>query len=141
MLAGIKMVHVPYRGAMPALNDMVAGHVDMFFDTLATSVPLHRGDKVRILAVADTQRARHARNADLLGGRLPGFRSITWFGLAAPPGTPPALAQRINGDAIEMLQAARRSASGCRSISLEAGATSPAAPRNSLPKRPRFGAR
>src|SRR6266508_3056879 len=47
VLAGIKMVHVPYRGAQPALTDVVAGHVDMFFDTLATSVPLYRDHKVK----------------------------------------------------------------------------------------------
>src|SRR5207245_10809114 len=57
MRAGIKMVHVPYRGAMPALNDVVAGHVDLFFDTLTTSVPLMRGDKVKILAVAGAERS------------------------------------------------------------------------------------
>ena len=55
--AGIKMVHVPYRGAQPALTDVVAGHVDMFFDTLATSVPLYRDQKVKLLGVADLQRA------------------------------------------------------------------------------------
>ena len=53
--AGIKMVHVPYRGAQPALTDVVAGHVDMFFDTLATSVPLYR--EAKLLGVADLQRA------------------------------------------------------------------------------------
>src|ERR1700730_16465751 len=56
MLGGIKMVHVPYRGALPALNDVIAGHIDMFFDTLATSVPMHRAGKVKILAVGSTER-------------------------------------------------------------------------------------
>ncbi|HZD62691.1 MAG TPA: tripartite tricarboxylate transporter substrate binding protein [Xanthobacteraceae bacterium] len=55
--AGIKMVHVPYRGAQPALTDVVAGHVDMFFDTLATSVPLYRDNKLKLLGVADVKRA------------------------------------------------------------------------------------
>src|SRR5207302_67122 len=48
VLAGVQMVHVPYRGALPALNDVIAGHIDMFFDTLTTSVPLWRAGKVRI---------------------------------------------------------------------------------------------
>src|SRR5256885_680221 len=60
VLAGIKMLAVPYRGAQPALTDIIAGNVDMFFDTLATSVPLHRGGKLKILAVADLQRAKTA---------------------------------------------------------------------------------
>jgi len=50
---GIQMVHVPYRGAQPALTDVVAGHVDMFFDTLATSVPLYRDNKVKPMGVAE----------------------------------------------------------------------------------------
>src|SRR5438094_4997641 len=55
--AGIKMVHVPYRGSAPALNDIIAGHVDLFFDTLTTSVPLHQAGKLRILAVAGAERS------------------------------------------------------------------------------------
>jgi tripartite-type tricarboxylate transporter receptor subunit TctC len=54
VLGGIKMVHVPYRGAQPALTDVIAGHVDMFFDTPTTSVPLYREGKVKMLGVADT---------------------------------------------------------------------------------------
>src|SRR5262245_60901259 len=57
MLAGIKMVHVPYRGAVPALNDILAGVVDMFFDTLTTSVPLYRGGRVKLIGVASAERA------------------------------------------------------------------------------------
>ena len=57
MLGGIKMVHVPYRGAQPALTDVIAGHVDMFFDTPTTSMPLFRDGKLKILGVADLQRA------------------------------------------------------------------------------------
>ena len=67
--AGIKMVHVPYRGALPALTDVIAGHVDMFFDTLATSVPLYRDDKVKLLGVADLRAPGRARRPDLLRGR------------------------------------------------------------------------
>ncbi len=66
VLAGIKMVHVPYRGAQPALTDVVAGHVDMFFDTLATSVPLYRDHKVKLLGVADLQRAGARDTVEIL---------------------------------------------------------------------------
>jgi len=79
--AGIKMVHVPYRGAQPALTDVVAGHVDMFFDTLATSVPLYRENKVKLLGVADLQRAGVIPDVPTFSeAGLPGFKSITWFG-------------------------------------------------------------
>src|SRR4051812_6793142 len=57
LLAGIEMVHVPFRGAVPALNAVVAGHVDMFFDTVATSVPQHRAGNARIIAVGGTERS------------------------------------------------------------------------------------
>src|SRR5436190_18250202 len=90
--AGIEMVHVPYRGSAPALNDVMAGHIDMFFDTLTTSVPLHQADKLRIMAVAGTERAGALPDVPTIAeSGLPGFRSITWFAMAAPPNTPVAL--------------------------------------------------
>jgi len=99
VLGGIKMVHVPYRGAVPALNDVIAGHIDMFFDTLTTSVPLYRGDKVRILATAGTERSADVPELPTIAeSGLPGFRSITWFALVAPPNTPAAIVARINAD-------------------------------------------
>src|SRR5436309_1313082 len=124
--AGITMVHVPYRGAQPALTDVVAGHVDMFFDTLATSVPLHRDGKVKLLAVADLQRAATAPDIPTFSeAGLPGFKSVTWFGLVAPPATPADLAEKINRDAVEILNT-REVADMLRKISLEPGATSTA---------------
>jgi len=105
MRAGIKMVHVPYRGSAPALNDIIAGHIDMFFDTLTTSVPLHQADKVRILAVAGTERTAALPDIPTIAeAGVPGFRSITWFAMAAPPNTPVALTSRINRDVVEILQ-------------------------------------
>jgi len=124
--AGIKMVHVPYRGAQPALTDVLAGHVDMFFDTLATSVPLYRDNKVRLLGVADLQRAETVPEVPTFSqAGLPGFKSITWFGLVAPPATSAALAEKINRDVVEIL-ARKDVADMLRKISLEAGATTPA---------------
>ena len=123
---GIKMVAVPYRGAQLALNDVIAGTVDMFFDTLATSVPLYRGDKVKILAVAGLERAKTAPELPTFAeAGVPGFRSITWFGLVAPPGTPQALAQRINRDVVDILRS-KEVGDRLQAISLEVGATSPA---------------
>src|SRR5256714_85786 len=121
--AGIKMVHVPYRGAQPALTDVVAGHVDMFFDTLATSVPLYRENKVRVLAIADLDRASAVPEIPTFTeAGLPGFRSITWFGLVAPPNTPAALGERINRDVVEILKSAEVSGK-LKEMSLDVGAT------------------
>ncbi len=103
--AGIKMTHVPYRGSAPALNDLIAGHIDLFFDTLTTSVPLYRSDKIRIMAVASPERVDAVKELPTIAeSGFPGFRSITWFAMAGPPKMPAALAQRINRDVVDILK-------------------------------------
>jgi tripartite-type tricarboxylate transporter receptor subunit TctC len=122
--AGIKMVRVAYRSSQPALTDVVAGHVDMFFDTLATSVRLYRDNKVKLLAVADVKRAAVAPEIPTFAeAGLPGIQSVTWFGMVAPPDTPTALADRINREAVEILKS-KEVGDFLRSISLNVGATS-----------------
>jgi len=124
-MAGIKMLHVPYRGALPALTDLIAGHVDMFFDTATTSVPLFRGDQLKILAVGSTKRiAALAEIPTMEEAGQPGFRSITWFALAAPPGTPASLIAKINRDTIDILKDPKVS-DRLRQLQLDSGATSP----------------
>jgi tripartite-type tricarboxylate transporter receptor subunit TctC len=105
VLGGINMIHVPYHGAQPALTDVMAGNVDMFFDTLATSVPLFHAGKVAILGIASPERDRAIPDVPTIAEQgLPGFRSITWFALAGPPGLPAALADKINRDTDAILQ-------------------------------------
>jgi tripartite-type tricarboxylate transporter receptor subunit TctC len=105
MLAGIKTVMVPYRGLAPAVNDLIAGHVDLMFDTPTTSLPLHRDGKVRIIATATPERVREfAEIPTLSEAGVPGYRCVTWYALVAPPQTPAALAERINRDVIEILR-------------------------------------
>jgi tripartite-type tricarboxylate transporter receptor subunit TctC len=104
-MAGVTMVHVPYRGAAPALNDIIAGHVDMMFDTIVTSSPLHRAGNAKILAVASPERAAGWLDIPTVAeSGLPNFSSITWFGAAAPPNTPTPLAERINKDLVAVLK-------------------------------------
>ncbi len=98
LLAGTEMVHVPYRGAVPALNAVIAGQIDFFFDTVTTSVPQHRAGNIRIMAVGSSERAAVVPEAPPVSDTLPGFRSVTWFAMAGPPGMPPELAGRINQD-------------------------------------------
>jgi tripartite-type tricarboxylate transporter receptor subunit TctC len=122
-LAGIKMVHVPYRGAQPALTDVMAGNVDLFFDTPTTSVPLYRNKMIKILAVADLKRTPALPEVPTFSqAGLPGFRSITWFGLVAPPSTPAALAERINHDVVEVL-GSKDVSDKLHDLSLDPGAT------------------
>ena len=123
-LAGIKMVHVPYRGAQPALTDVMAGNVDLFFDTPTTSAPLYRNKMIKILAVADLKRTPALLEVPTFSeAGLPGFRSITWFGLVAPPSTPAALADRINHDTVDVL-ASPEVNDRLHDLSLDPGATS-----------------
>jgi tripartite-type tricarboxylate transporter receptor subunit TctC len=104
MLAGIKTVQVPYRGLGQAINDIIAGHVDIMFDTPTTSLPLHRDGKVRIVAVGTTERVRELPDVPTIAeSGLPDYRAVTWYALVAPPQTPAALADRINRDVVEIL--------------------------------------
>src|SRR5215469_16630479 len=123
-LAGISMVHVPYRGAQPALTDLMASRVDMFFDTPTTSVPLYRAGMLKILAVADLKRTPALPEIPTFSeAGLDGLRSITWFGLVAPPGTPTPIADRINHDTVAALSSAEVR-DKLRTLSLDPGATS-----------------
>ena len=124
-MAGIKMLHVPYRGALPALNDVIAGHVDMFFDTATTSVPMFRNGQIKIIAVGSTKRISALADVPTMEEEgLPGFRSITWFALAAPPATPAALIAKINRDTVDVLKDPQVSAK-LHKLQLDPGATSP----------------
>jgi len=105
VLGGIKMVHVPYHGAQPALTDVMSGNVDMFFDTLTTSVPLYQAGKLKLLGVASAERASEVPEVPTIAeSGIPGFRSITWFAIAGPPGLPAPLAEKINRDVAEILK-------------------------------------
>jgi tripartite-type tricarboxylate transporter receptor subunit TctC len=103
MLADIKMVQVPYRGLGPAINDIIAGHVDLMFDTPVTAVGLHREGKLKIVGVGPSERLRELPDIPTIAETLPGYRSVTWYAMVAPPQTPAALADRINRDLNEIL--------------------------------------
>lgn len=123
--AGIKMTHVPYRGSQPALTDVVNGHVDIFFDTLTTSVPLYRDKQIKLIGIADLERSGSIPEVPTIAeSGLPGYRSITWFGMVAPPGTPTALAERINRDTVEIIKT-RQMQEFLARVSLTTGALSP----------------
>ena len=102
--ADVRMAHVPYRGAGPALTDIVAGHVDMMFDTIVTSLPLHRAGSAKIIAIANAERSSALPQVPTFAeSGMPDFRSITWFGCVAPPGTPASVAEKVQRDLAETL--------------------------------------
>jgi tripartite-type tricarboxylate transporter receptor subunit TctC len=107
-MAGIELITVPYRGLGPAIKDLLAGQVDMMFDVLITSLPLHRAGKVKIVGVGTEKSVSALPDVPTIAeSGLPGFRSITWFGLVAPPGTPAALADKINKDVAGIINGAQ----------------------------------
>jgi tripartite-type tricarboxylate transporter receptor subunit TctC len=94
---GTKMLHVPYRGTGPALNDLVAGHVDFIFMELASAHKLHAGGKARILAVATDKRLDIMPEVPtLIEVGLPDFVSDTWNAISAPPKTPASIIAKLN---------------------------------------------
>jgi tripartite-type tricarboxylate transporter receptor subunit TctC len=103
MLGDIKTVQVPYRGLGPAVNDIIAGHVDLMFDTPTTSLPLHRDGKVKIIATGTPERVPEFPEIPTVAESLPGYRAVTWYAMVAPPQMPAALADRINRDVVEIL--------------------------------------
>src|SRR5262245_21532217 len=104
-LTGTEMVHVPYRGSTPALQDIMGNHVDLFFDNLGSSLGLHIAGNLRILALGSTGRMPSLPDIPTLHeAGVVGFRSITWFAVVAPPGTPGAVTQIINKAIDEVLQ-------------------------------------
>jgi tripartite-type tricarboxylate transporter receptor subunit TctC len=104
-VTGTKLVHVPYKGTGPALNDIVASHVDMIFMELASAIKLHQGGRARILAVATKKRIANLPDIPTLGELgLKDFESSAWNAIAAPPKTAPAIATKLNAAINEVLQ-------------------------------------
>jgi tripartite-type tricarboxylate transporter receptor subunit TctC len=95
-LTGTRMIHIPYRGTAPALNDLVSGQVDVFFDNIASSAQFHTAKRIKVLAVADTRRSRALPDISTFSElRLPAMQAVTFFSVVAPPGTPNNVARRI----------------------------------------------
>jgi tripartite-type tricarboxylate transporter receptor subunit TctC len=96
-LTGTKMVHVPYKGTAPALNDLMAGQVDFVFMELSSAVKLHQGGNARILAVATDKRLDSLPDIPtMIEAGVPSFTSDTWNALSAPPKTPAPIVNKLN---------------------------------------------
>ncbi|HEY1541940.1 MAG TPA: tripartite tricarboxylate transporter substrate binding protein [Xanthobacteraceae bacterium] len=96
-LAGIKLVHIAYRGEAPALNDVIGGQVPMMFTNLSASVGNIKGGSLRALAVTGAQRSPLTPDVPTLAeAAIPGFAAETWFAVVVPAHTPPAIVARLN---------------------------------------------
>jgi tripartite-type tricarboxylate transporter receptor subunit TctC len=105
-MAGIKLEHVPYKGTGPALNDIIASHVDMIFMEVASAIKLHQSSNARILAVAADKRIATLPDVPTVdeAAGVKGFVSASWNALAAPPKTPPAIVAKLNAAVNEALK-------------------------------------
>jgi tripartite-type tricarboxylate transporter receptor subunit TctC len=106
-VTGTDIAHVPYRGAAPAVQDLVAGHVTMMFDILTLAVPQVKADKVRAIAVAAPQRVAALPDVPTMAeAGLPQLEGGPWFGLLVPAGTPRAVVDWLNGEARKAFESA-----------------------------------
>jgi tripartite-type tricarboxylate transporter receptor subunit TctC len=99
-MAGVKLVPVHYRGAAPALNDLIAGHIDLMSVSVSLASPPFRAGKINLLGVGSPQRLAPVADLPTVDeGGLPGYRAATWFGLFATGGTPRDVVMKINSEA------------------------------------------
>ena len=103
-LSNTSMLHVPYSGSAPALQDLMGDRVDLLFDNLASSLPLYKAQKLQIVAVGSLQRLAALEDLPtVVEAGVPGFESGTWYAIVAPPKTPPELLDRLNKAVNEIL--------------------------------------
>ncbi|MGH8619339.1 MAG: tripartite tricarboxylate transporter substrate binding protein [Burkholderiales bacterium] len=97
-MAGVSAAHVPYKGATPALVDLMGGHIDFYFGGISGALPHIKSEKVRALGVTSLKRSSQLQQVPTIAeAALPGYDIATWFGLLAPAGTPKDLVGRLNG--------------------------------------------
>jgi tripartite-type tricarboxylate transporter receptor subunit TctC len=103
-MAGVDLVHVPYKGAQPALTDVIAGQVQVMFATSASVIPHVRAGKLRALAVTAARRSPSVPELPTVSeAGVPGFEATTWHGVVVPAATPAALVERMNRDIVAVL--------------------------------------
>ena len=103
-MTGVELVHVPYRGSAPAVNDLIAGQVDVMFDNLPSSIEQVRGGNLRAIAVTSAKRSAALPDVPTIAeSGLPGFDASSWFAIFAPAKTPPEIVQKLNAEVLKAL--------------------------------------
>ena len=106
-MAGVDLVHVPYKGAAPAMIDLIGGHLDFMFDSVLTSMPHVRAGKLRALAAAAAARSAVMPELPTVAeSGLPGFEASTWFGVVAPAATPREVIAKLNAAIVKGMTSA-----------------------------------
>jgi len=97
-MTGCQMLHVPYKGAGPALTDLIAGQVHVIFDNLPSSSPFIKSGRIRALGVTSAQRDPSLPDVPTVGETVPGYEATAWFGLGMPKGTPRETIEKVNAE-------------------------------------------
>jgi len=95
-MTGVNLVHVPYRGAAPAVTDLLAGQVQVYFDPIPNSIGYIRAGKVRPLAVTSATRSEALPDVPTVSEFVPGYEGTFWFGVGAPKATPAEIVKKLN---------------------------------------------
>jgi tripartite-type tricarboxylate transporter receptor subunit TctC len=96
MMAGVDIVHVPYRGGAPAMVDLIGGRVQLMFDNVPTSIEFIKAGKIRPLAVTSAVRSEVLPNLPTVADFVPGYEASAWYGIVAPKGTPAEIIETLN---------------------------------------------
>jgi tripartite-type tricarboxylate transporter receptor subunit TctC len=102
-MAGIDIVHVPYKGAAPAMTDLIAGHVQFSFLAWRSSAPHVKTGRLRALGVSTANRAPALPDLPAIAETLPGYDLPVWYGVAAPAGTPREIVAKLSAEILRML--------------------------------------
>lgn len=104
-MAGIQMLHVPYKGSIPALADVMGGQVTLMFDSMASALPFSKTGKLKALAQTGSQRAAAAPSLPTIGeSGLPGYEVTGWFGMLAPAQTPRPIVEKLSAEISAILE-------------------------------------
>jgi tripartite-type tricarboxylate transporter receptor subunit TctC len=103
LMSGTNIVHVPYKGSNPLLNDLVAGHIPMAVDQLASVMPFVQAGRIRAIGITSLERSNTMPEVPTVREVVPGFEANAWVGIFAPASTPPAIMQKIARDTGKIL--------------------------------------
>jgi hypothetical protein len=95
-MAGVDLVHVPYRGSAPAITDLIGGQVQVMFDAMISTLPQIQSGKIRALAVTAATRSAMLPNVPAIAETVPGYEAIIWYGVGVPRGTPTDVVAKLN---------------------------------------------
>lgn len=105
-MAGIRLLHIPYKGSAPAQQDLIGGRVPLLFDVLFSSMPFVKDNRMKVIALSSPKRAVSNPEIPLIAESVPGFSAVSAIGIIGPAGLPPALLQKISADIGQVVRSA-----------------------------------